>query len=203
MNFSSSSIPSKFFEWEFFFKYETLNFSSPFSCFLNSNNFFTKLLNFSFMELLETNSFILDCSFTFLSKYHEILLTFNWNFFLHDPTWKYHLMESCSDFQFLVEFSPPTHEIGCSLCLSSSLVLEFGQLRVRWEAENMLKTSQNSHLSFMKVLNISNFRLIFLWLFIFPNHYQMTELWKFIKWVLLIQIWFHQMFWVIQAKNNT
>jgi hypothetical protein len=56
---------------------------------------------------------------TFSSKYHEIHLIIDWNIFLHDPTWKYHLMRPCSNFQFLVEVSPPTHDFGCSTCLSS------------------------------------------------------------------------------------
>ena len=134
-DFSSFTIPSKFFEGEKFSKYENSNFSSTFTCFLNSKHFFTKLQSFSFIELHETNTSTLDWKHTFSFESHEIHLTFNWNMFLHDPTWKSHLMESCSNFQFLVESSFPTHEIGCVACLSSLWVLAFSQLRFAWEVE--------------------------------------------------------------------
>ena len=143
---SSFSISSKFFEWENFSKYENSNFSSTFTCFLNSKHFFTKLQNFSFIELHETNSSTLDCIHTFSSESHEIHLTFNWNMFLHVPKWKYHLMNSCSNFQFLVEFSP-AHEIGCSTCLSRLWVLAFSQLWSTWKAVNKYTKYKNSHLS--------------------------------------------------------
>ena len=55
----------------------------------------------------------------FSSKSHERHLRIKWNMFLHDPDWKSHHMKPCSVFQFLVEFSPPTHDFGCSSCLSS------------------------------------------------------------------------------------
>ena len=142
-NFSSFSIPSMFFKWENFYKYENLNLSSTFTCFLNWKHFFTKLQNVYFIELHETNSSILDCKPTFSYEYHEIHITIEWNMFLHDPTWKYHLMESCSNFQFLVEISPPTHEIGNLACLSSLWVLEFAQLWFTWEVENKLNKSKN------------------------------------------------------------
>ena len=61
-------------------------------------NFSPKLQNFSFIKLHETNSSTLDCIHTFSSKYDEIHLTLERNMFLHDPTWKYHLMESCLNF---------------------------------------------------------------------------------------------------------
>ena len=134
-DFSSFSIPSKFFEWENFCKYEKSSFSSTFTWFLNSKHFLTKLLNFSFIELHETNSSILDCIHTFSFESHEIHLTFDWNMFLHDPTWKSHLVDSCSNFQFLVEFSPFSHEIGCSTHMPSLWVLASAQLRFAWEAE--------------------------------------------------------------------
>ena len=98
LSFSRFSIPSKFFEWETFFKYENLNFSSTFTCFLNSRHFFTKILNFSFIKLHETNSFTPDCKNIFSSKSHEIHLKIDWNIFLHDPTWKSHHMKPCSLF---------------------------------------------------------------------------------------------------------
>ena len=96
--FSSCSIPSKFFKWENFYKYENSNFSSTFTCFLNSKHFFSKLKNFSLIELHETNSPTLDWIHTFSSDSHEIHLIFNWNMFLHDTTWKHHLVKSCSKF---------------------------------------------------------------------------------------------------------
>ena len=56
---------------------------------------------------------------------------------------------------------------------------------------------------FRIVSNTSKFRAIFLWLFTFPGHWRMTKLRKLIKWVLLIQTRFRQMFWVLWAKGNT
>ena len=49
--FASFSIPSKFFKWEKFSKCENLNFSFTFTCFLNSKHVFSKLQNFSFIEI--------------------------------------------------------------------------------------------------------------------------------------------------------
>ena len=117
--FSRFSNPSNFFEWENFSKYENLNFSSIFAHFFNSKNFSTKLQNFSFIELHETNSLTPDCKNTFSPESHEILIRIDWNTFLQDPSWKYHHMKPCSFFQFLVKISPPTHDFGCSSCLSS------------------------------------------------------------------------------------
>ena len=113
--FSRFSIPSKFFEWDNFSKYET----QTSHLFFNSKNFSTKLQNFSFIELHETNSFTPDCKNAFSFESHEILLRIDWNMFLHDLVWKSHHMKPSSFFQFLVEFSPPTHDFGCYLCLSS------------------------------------------------------------------------------------
>ena len=138
-DFSSFSIPSKFFEWENLSKYGNSNISFTFTFFLNSKHFFTILQNFSFIELHETNSSTLDCIHTFSSESHEIHLAFDWNIYLHDSTLKSHLMESCSNFQFLVKFSPSTHEIGCSSCLSSLWVLAFSQLRFAWKVVNKYK----------------------------------------------------------------
>ena len=51
-----------------------------------------------------------------------------------------------------------------------------------------------SHSSFQKVFTSCNFQAIFFWLFTFPDHWHMADLWQMIKWLLLIQLQSHQMF---------
>ena len=110
-----------------FINMETQNFY-PLSLVFSTQSIFLQ----NFKTFLSSNSMRpihppLDCIHTFSSGSHEIHLAFDWNMFLHDPTWKTHLMKSCSNFQFLIEFSPFAHEIGSS-CLSSLWVLTFVQL---------------------------------------------------------------------------
>ena len=99
-----------------FSKYENLNFShnfqtqgilsSNFKLFLSSNP-----MRHTFSSRIVKN--------LFSAESHEIHLRIEWDMFLQDPEWKYYHMKPCSIFQFLVEFSSPTHYFGCSANLSS------------------------------------------------------------------------------------
>ena len=60
----------------------------------------------------------------------------------------------------------------------------------------------NSYPSFQKNFITCNFQAIFLWLFTFPHHWQLVDLRKLIKWVLLIQIRLRQLLWVLRAKRK-
>ena len=164
MSFSRFAIPSKFFEWEN--KYENSNFSSTFTCFLNSKHFFTKLLKFSFIELHETNSFTLDWKNTFSSKSHAIQIRIDWNMFLHDPTWKYHLMKPCSFFSFKAKFHCP-HMIlvvqpVCQVCEFKNLLNS--DSHEKWKSSRKLLKIQNQ--ASEKFSSLLFFKLSFT----FPDH---------------------------------
>ena len=106
-SFQDFSFHQSLWSEENFSKYE-LNFSLV-----------SQTHNILFIKLHESHFFITDCKNTFSPKSHEILLRIDWNMFLHNPTWKYYLMKPCSNFQFLVEISPTTHDFGCSSYFSS------------------------------------------------------------------------------------
>ena len=146
--FASFSIPSKFFKWENFSKFEKQNFPLTFTYLLNSKHVFFKLRNFSFIELPWDRLTDSGLHLTFSYKTHERHLIFYFNMFSHDPIWKYQLVVSCSKFQFLVEIWPSTHEIGCWSRMSSLSVLTSARLIFAWKVMIMYKTSQNSHLIF-------------------------------------------------------
>ena len=109
--FSRFFISLKFVKCENFSKYENLNFSHNFQ---NTKHSFIKLQTFSFIKPHETNFFITDCKNLFSIESHGIHLGIEWDLFLHDPEWKSYHMKSSSIFQFLVEFSSPVHDFGCS-----------------------------------------------------------------------------------------
>ena len=73
--------------------------------FSQHKHFFINFKTFSFIELHETHSFTTDCKNTF-SQFHKRHLIIEWNIFLDDPAWKFHHMNPCSIFMFLVELSP-------------------------------------------------------------------------------------------------
>ena len=109
--FSIFFISSKFVKCENFSKYENLKFSHNFK---NTKHSFIKLQTFSFIEPHETHFSITDYKNLFSPESNEIYLGIEWDLFLHDPKWKSYHMKSSSFFQFLVEFSSPVHEFGCS-----------------------------------------------------------------------------------------
>ena len=94
-----------FDSFSFFFSTQSITFQT-FQTFHSSNSH-------------EMNLRTLDYIYTFSYENHEEHLIFDRNMFLHDPTWKYQLVDSCSKFQFLIEISPSTHEIGYSFHMSS------------------------------------------------------------------------------------
>lgn len=99
-----------------FSKYENLNFSLVSQ---TQNILYINFKTISFIEFHETHFFTTDCKSLFSPKSHERHVRIELDMFLHDPKWKYHLMKPCSVFQFLVEFSSPTHDFGCSTSLTS------------------------------------------------------------------------------------
>ena len=114
--FSRFFIPLKFVKWEKIFQVWKLKVLTHFS---NIRHSFIKLETFSFIKSHEIHFFIMDCKNLFSPKSHEINLRIKWEMFLTDHERKSYHMNPCSIFQFLVEFSSPTHEFGCSTNLSS------------------------------------------------------------------------------------
>jgi hypothetical protein len=197
--FSKFFIPLKFVKWEKIFQVLKLKLLTHFS---DTRHSLIKLQTFSFIEPHETQFFITDCKNLFSPKSHEIHIGIEWDMFLHDPKWKSYHMNSCLIFQFLVKFSSLVHDFGCSAILSSLWVYALAQLKITWGSGFKYKTYQNAQTRFQKVFITCNFQAIFLWHFTLPNHWEMADLRKLIKWLLPIQIQFCQLLWVLWDKNN-
>ena len=138
--------------------------------FFNSMQFSNKLQKLSFIKLHETNSFTPNCKNTFSPESHERNLRIDWNMFLHDPTWKSHLMKPCSFFSVFVR-----NFIAHAWFWLFSLFIKFINLSIcstpiHMRSDKQVKKSQNSHVISWKVFNTSNFLSIFLWLFTYPGH---------------------------------
>ena len=65
---------------------------------------------------------------------------FDRNMFLHDPTWKFQLVDSCSKFEFFGRKFTSAHEIGCLAYMTCLSVLASAQLIFTWKAVIMYKT---------------------------------------------------------------
>ena len=101
----------------------------------------------------ETNQPTSDWIHIFHPKLMKEILIFDRNKFLHDPTWKFQLANSCSNFGVLGQKFSSTDEIRCLACMTSLSVLELSHLRFSWKVVIMYKTSQNSLLIFRIVSN--------------------------------------------------
>ena len=120
-----------------------LNISLTSTFFLNSKHTFSRHRNFSFIELPWDRLTDSGLHFTFSSKTHERDIIFDWNMFLHDPTWKFQLMYSCSKFEYFSRNFTFAHEIGCLACMTSLSALASAQLGFAWKMVVMYKTYQN------------------------------------------------------------
>ena len=122
------------------YKVRKLKLLTPFQ---NTKAFFHQTSNFSFIEPHETNFFIVDCENLFSIESHEIHLRIEWDLFLHDLESKSFHMKSSWFFQFLVEFSSPMHDFGCSTIFVKFMILRtcstHNNMRIGNQVQNLSK----------------------------------------------------------------
>ena len=90
--FASLYIPSKFFKWENFSKYENSNFSFTFTLFLNSQHIFSQLQNFSLIKLPWDR-------LTYFGLHSHIFIQKSWSTYhlrlKHVSSWSYLKISTC------------------------------------------------------------------------------------------------------------